>query len=189
MELYAPFGEKMALGARMIVPYILMVFLFTFNIVAFPYPITGIVKTPFVLMALYYWAVYRPTLVPPWLAFCAGILMDLLSGLPVGLNGGVFVALRWIVSDQRRFLTGQPFLVIWLGFSILNVFVNIFQWAVFGLTGLAWPPLIDLMPSVFLGFALFPSVCLLLHLTHKILPEGGAGGKRHLTSQRRRPAL
>lgn len=164
-------GEKITAGGRLAVPYTLMIILFALNIVALPYPMSGTIKAPLTLMTLYYWSIYRPSLLPPVLVFLAGLAMDFLSGVPVGLNAALLVALRWFVSDQRRFLTGQPFIVIWLGFSILNLLAEIVQWAIFGLTALSWPPIADFLPSVFLGFALFPAVCMLLSLTYKVLPE------------------
>jgi rod shape-determining protein MreD len=187
MDSYTYFGEKISLGGRFALPYAFMAVLFALNVIAVPYPMSGTVKIPFILMTLYYWSIYRPTLVPPPLAFCTGLLMDLLSGLPVGLNAALLVAIQWLVSDQRRFLTGQPFIVIWLGFGLLNAFATLLQWGMFGLTGLKWPPLLDLVPSIGLGFVLFPFICGLLNLTHKLLPspaDTALGGKGSLDSQR-----
>jgi rod shape-determining protein MreD len=128
------------------------------------------VMAPLFLLGLYYWSIYRPTMIPPWLAFSAGIINDLVGGLPVGLNACVYVLAQWIVSDQRRYLMGQSFVMIWLGFLVLSAGAALLEWLMFGLAAQHLIPLRPLVFSVGLGFACFPLVCLLLHWTHKILP-------------------
>ena len=38
------------------------------------------------LVAVYYWAVHRPSLMPAWVVFLIGLFQDLLSGGPVGVG-------------------------------------------------------------------------------------------------------
>lgn len=162
--------ERLDLGGRMAVPYFFVGLLFVLNIVSLSYPFTGGIKVPFILMALYYWSIFRPTMIPGWLAFAIGIVLDLLSGLPVGINASIFVVLQWVVSDQRRFLMGQPFIMIWSGFGLVAAISSFLQWFLFGLSTLHWPSIVPVGISFVLGFVLFPVVCLLFHFTHKILP-------------------
>ncbi len=170
MSLISTFSERLELGARTVLPYSLMALLLLLNSVSVPYAMSGDVKAPFFLMVIYYWSIYRPTLIPPWLAFCTGIITDLLGGLPVGLNACVYVLVQWIVSDQRRFLMGQSFIMIWIGFLVLSVLSELLEWMIFGMVNYQWTPLKPLVFSVGLGSACFPLIGLLLHWTHKILP-------------------
>ncbi len=126
---------------------------------------------PLFLMAVFYWSAYRPTLVPLWFVFLMGILLDLLSGAPVGLNAMVLVMVRWLVTDQRLFLTGQPFMIVWIGFVLVCAGAALCQWALYGLLNLYWSSPAQLLVIVGLGAALFPLVNILLHATHKFLPE------------------
>jgi rod shape-determining protein MreD len=170
MGSFSTFTERLNFGVRMLVPYAFMAFLFLLNIVAVSYPLTGAIKAPFFLMAIYYWAIFRPTLIPAWLVFIAGILMDLLSGLPLGMNALPFLVIHWIVADQRRYLLGQPFLMLWIIFCLLSLGAVVLQWLLYGLIHMHWPSLIPLWAPSLLGIALFPLICVMLHLTHKILP-------------------
>ena len=154
----------------MILPYGAVFSLFLLNVIALPWPLSGDVKAPFILIAVYYWSLYRPTMMPAWLAFALGIAFDLVAGVPLGLNAFVFVSVQWIVSDQRRFLMGQSFVMIWLGFVFLTAAFILLQWLAIGALNLFWLPVMPALFSVLSGAALFPPVYALLHLTHKILP-------------------
>lgn len=170
MAFFSIFGERAELGVRMLVPYTAILALLILNIVAMSYPMTGGIKSPLFLMAIYYWSIYRPTLLPALIVFLAGCAIDLMGGLPLGLHALVFVATQWIVTDQRRLLMAQPFVVIWIAFGIISLVCTLLQWLILGaLTG-GFSSLKPILFSVALGIALFPLVNFLLHGTHKILP-------------------
>ena len=134
---------------------------------------------PLFLMAIYSWSAYRPTLVPLWFVFMTGLLLDILSGAPIGLNALVLVTVRWLVTDQRLFLTGQPFIIVWLGFILVSAAAVFCQWGLYGMLNLFWTPPRQLLTVIGLGAAFFPVVNLLLHATHKFLPEiSGSYGKK-----------
>ncbi|MGB4107200.1 MAG: rod shape-determining protein MreD [Alphaproteobacteria bacterium] len=176
MGYFSTGSERAEAGIRFIVPYSLMAVLLVFSIVSFTFPVAGSVKAPLLLMAIYYWAIYRPTLIPAWLVFTAGILVDFIIYYPVvGISALVFVVVHWIVSDQRRYLMGQSFLMTWIGFVIVSTVAGLAQWFIFGFLNGMWPPLRPLCFSVLLGVALFPVISMLLHITHKILPEPRTG--------------
>lgn len=171
MAFFSSWTERAETGLRLCSACFLMLVLLIFNVIAISYPFSGVIRAPFFLMAIYYWSIYRPTLVPSWFVFIAGSLIDLLSGLPLGLNALIFVLTQWIVADQRRFLMGQSFLMIWVGFAVVSAIAGGVQWTVFGLiNGASWPSLLPAAFSVFSGIVIFPVISLLLHLSHKILP-------------------
>lgn len=159
---------------RLSVAYAFIGFIFTLNTVALSFPVTGDIKPPLLLMVIYYWSIYRPTLLPPWFVFMLGALMDFISGWPVGLSALIYVAVHWLIADQRRFLMSQSFVMIWAGYAFVSVVAAFTQWVVFGLIQWNWTPFSPIWYSVFLGAALFPLFSVLLHLTHKILPHSAS---------------
>lgn len=161
--------ERLEAAGRMFVPYALMAVLFILNVISAPYPLSMIFKAPFFLMAVYYWSIYRPALIPPWLIFLIGLLLDLLSGLPLGLNAAIFLLCRMAVTDQRRFLASQNFVMLWIGFTLVHICFVLAQWLVFSLIHRQWFPFLETGFVVVLGIALFPAVCVFLHLTHRVL--------------------
>lgn len=157
---------------RLGVAYILLAMLFVLSVVSVPYPISAFFKTPLLLMALYYWCVYRPTLLPPWLVFAAGVLFDLVSGVQfIGLHGLLFLLYRVAILDQRRFVVGQSFPMVWLGFLIVATVYHASLWIAFSVLNLQLMPIKASLPVYALSIFVFPIVYICLHLTHKILPE------------------
>lgn len=139
------------------------------NLMALPYPFNGPVKVPLVLMCIYYWSVYRPSFMPAWLVFLLGLIMDIISGMPLGLNAFVYMVFQWITIRQRRVLTGQSFLVIWTGFTALLCGTFLLRWGLFGVLFTA-PPIKPFFITGALSLSLFPLVSLILHYGHKALP-------------------
>ena len=71
------------------------------------------------LMAVYHWAIFRPRLLPAYAVFLAGLLQDILSGAPLGVNALVFLVAYGVVLSQKKFFTGKSFLILWLGFALV----------------------------------------------------------------------
>ncbi|MBK6896916.1 MAG: rod shape-determining protein MreD [Alphaproteobacteria bacterium] len=163
---------------RFSVAYLVIFLLFFVNVQGPSLLSASGLGAPLFLMAVYYWSAYRPTLVPLWFVFFMGLLLDLLSGAPIGLNALVLVMVRWLVTDQRLFLTGQPFLIVWIGFFLVSVATILCQWFLMGALNLYWPPVQQAGIMIGLGAALFPVVSILLHATHTVLPERPGGNRR-----------
>jgi rod shape-determining protein MreD len=162
--------KKIENTGRFALPY-LVLFLFTiFNLIHLPLPYTGLSKPYFILIFIYYFAIYRPTLIPPLFCFILGVIVDTLSGVPIGLNAFIFVGVQWIVSDQRRFLTGQPYITIWAVFVLVCIACGAWQWGLLGLTQLEWSSPIPGMVSIAISLFIFPFATLLLNFIHRILP-------------------
>ena len=170
MNNFSYFAERLESAARKALPYSLMVVLLLLDCVPMPFSTGGHIKAPFFLMGIYYWSIYRPTLIPPWMAFAAGLAADLIGGLPLGFSAASYVLAQWLVMDQRRFLMGQSFVMLWFGFLALSVLISLIQWFIFAAVNFSWPPLRPIFFSLLLGQALFPLICVVLHWTHRMLP-------------------
>ena len=143
------------------------------NIVSFSMPHAGDFKPFFLLMAVYYWAIYRPTMMPVAYTFALGLIMDLLAELPIGLSALILVALQTIVRHSRLFLMGQPYIMVWLGFGIVALGNAFCLWLVMSLASFSFAPmgaLLQTMVAVLLSVMLFPLATLILQGVHRILP-------------------
>ncbi|MCW5730286.1 MAG: rod shape-determining protein MreD [Alphaproteobacteria bacterium] len=82
------------------------------------------------VIAVYYWGVYRPDLLPAWAAFALGLVEDALSGGPLGLMALVLALVQGVCVSQRRFLAGAGFVVGWSGFALVAGGAALFIWSV-----------------------------------------------------------
>ena len=85
------------------------------------------------IIVIFYWTVYRPDLVPPFVLFLIGLIDDVVMGTPLGLMASVFVVLYGVTLTQRQFFIGKSFYVTWLGFSIISAFCICLIWVLVAL--------------------------------------------------------
>ena len=154
--------------SRYILPGLAMAFLFVMSVVPMHIPYYGPVRPYFMLMAVFFFAVYRPALMPPSLAFLLGLLVDLLSFTPLGLTSLVLVAVQWIAREQRKFILSQSFLLIWCGFMLLVAASCALQWGMFSLMRVAPVSPGPVAVSAVLTVFMFPPVALLLFFVHRV---------------------
>lgn len=114
---------------RLLTPFLLTLVLVILNIVPLQIPGFSSVVPLLPLMAIYYWAVYRSELLPAYAVFGIGLLHDIFSGTPIGINTIVFLLVYGVVNWQHRFLFGKSFAVIWLGFGVVSAGAFVLTWA------------------------------------------------------------
>jgi len=131
----------------------------------------GEVRPAFMLMAVYYWTILRPSPFLPLAVFVIGLVLDLLSAHPFGMHALIFVAAQWISSGQRRFFLGQSFLVVWAGFALIALGAGLVQWGLFSLFNMSLLSMKAMLISVLLSTLLFPLLVWPLSLVHKALVE------------------
>ena len=119
------------LGPKL-VPVTLTVLLAILSVVPLQIPGYAAVTPSFVLMSIFHWTIYRPEHMPYIAVFLIGLFVDLLTSAPgsvVGLSPLVFLLVRSVVLDQRRFFAGKSFPVLWWGFAIAAITVDTAFWA------------------------------------------------------------
>jgi len=104
------------------------------------------VAPAFTLMAVYYWTIYRPDLLPALALFIVGTAQDLLSGGLPGVTPLAVLLTRASRLGQRRHFVNRPFPFIWAGFTILSVGAMFFLWALHSLLA---AELLDFRSTVF----------------------------------------
>lgn len=134
--------------------------LILFLLSVFPFKLLHLaeVRPAFLLMAVYYWAVFRPQTLSPLGAFLAGLLLDLLAAGPLGLNALTLLGARQLTGRQRRFLFGQSFPVLWMCFFLVSALAFLLQWGVFSLFSLQFMAPRPMLISAALTGLFFPPV-------------------------------
>lgn len=124
----------------------------------------------FMLMILYYWAIYRPSLMSAWFIFVIGFLYDLVLGFPAGLHSILFLAYYWIIKLQRVFFLGQGYSMTWIGFCLSCFAVLTLEHIFFSAIAGTFLTLSSVLNGLFLSGLIYPFVSLVLTLLSHILP-------------------
>jgi len=149
--------------------YVSFAGLFFLNILPTGYASFTGLQPAFLFMIVFYWSIFYPPALPFWLVFVLGICFDLLTGFPVGGTAFVLLNVQWLLREQRRFLHGQPFFVLWLSFALLCYAVLFMQWSIFSLFSWHVMPLIPVITNTLLTISLFPFIVILFHNLRKML--------------------
>ena len=149
-------------SARLLAPFLISAALVM--LAALPVKIPGYGQIAFNvgLMTVFYWAIYRPDLMPAVAAFCLGLWQDILVGSPVGLYALILLLANWAIVSQRTFFQGKSFGVIWFCFALVTLAAAILAWLVVSVLNTS---VIDPMPGLFqalLTIGVFPFTAWLL---------------------------
>ncbi|WP_119167683.1 rod shape-determining protein MreD [Algihabitans albus] len=120
--------QRLDLMARGLAPLSITFLLMIATVLPTRTPEIAPVMPALVLTAVYYWAIFRPDLLPIWLVFLLGIVHDLLTGAPLGLGAAVFLTAYLAVAAQRRFFAHATFAMLWAGFLLVAAMALTVEW-------------------------------------------------------------
>jgi rod shape-determining protein MreD len=164
--------QRLDQTGRRFLPVVTAMLLGVLAVLPIGIPQWGALAPPLMLIAVFYWSLVRPDLMPPTAAFLLGLFQDMLSGAPIGSGALVMVATQWTMRGQQRFLVNRPFLLLWSAFIPVAAGAGLIEWLVYALINLHAVPILSSLVRLVLGFALFPVVAwLVLIPTHSTLPR------------------
>jgi rod shape-determining protein MreD len=121
--------QRMDAFSRQLVPCASTMALAIIGVVPLHIPRFDSVAPSLSLIAVFYWTLYRPELMPVWAVFVLGIVQDALAGLPLGVGACTLTVAHAIVVAQRRFLIGKSFAVVWLSLALVVLATVALGWA------------------------------------------------------------
>jgi rod shape-determining protein MreD len=128
-------------------------------------------KLSFLLIGIYFWLIFKPSFIPYLLLFAAGLMLDFLSGGLVGLYTFCFMVLGIIVRNQRKFLLGQSWSVVWAGFCVATFIMTFIQFIAYSLAYLTFPPLLPMFYGLTISCLLYPLLLPPLMLLNRLLQD------------------
>ncbi len=162
-------------AARGLTPSLLLLFMVFLGQLPFSLASQSAVTPFFVLMAVFYWGLHRPDLLPAAVVFVIGLLQDALEGEPFGVNAFVLIAVYWFVAAQQRHFRGQAFMALWLVFGLVALAAETMRWLlVSALSGRLFGPG-GIAIELLLTIALYPLLTVAFALAHKTLPRPESG--------------
>ena len=163
--------QRLDFLARNLTPLLITLVFVIVSVMPTRLPGASYIVPAFVLMSVYYWSLHRADLLPAIAVFAIGLLQDILSGTPLGLNAVVLIGVYGVGITQRRFFYGKSFLVVWWGFMSIAAVAMALSWllmAVFS-EGLLSP-----RPALFeylMTVTFYPPVAWLFGQIHRVLPR------------------
>lgn len=88
---------------------------------AMPWPAWTVLRPDLAIIALYYWRLYRPDRAGPGLAFAAGMAVDVVSGVHLGVNAFSYLVLIFLTSRMGSRLRAVHYTWQLLGLLVLVV--------------------------------------------------------------------
>lgn len=125
--------QRLDQTARQWVPFSATTLLMLFGLTPLYVPAFSSVTPMLTLIAIYYWAVYRPEVLGYGAGFAVGLLEDLLVGTPLGSTSLILMLCQWLVFYQQKFFNGRPFHVVWAAFVLVSVSAVILRWILVGI--------------------------------------------------------
>lgn len=116
------------------------------------------VRPYFILIIVFFWAIYRPSLFHPIYIIAIGVLYDMVLNLYIGLHSFLFLAVFFIVQSQRLFIIGQNYFVVIFLFSLVLFSSLFFEWAVYSIFNFSLFPYMPLLINFIFTLMLFPIV-------------------------------
>lgn len=164
--------HRLDLLARNLSPFALTVVLVIFAKVPLQVPDISPVLPSLAIIAVFYWSVHRPDLMPIWAVFLVGLVQDLLGAGPMGIGILALLLVHGIVAAQRRFFASASFLMMWCAFALVAMGAMALVWL---LTSAFQNALLDPRPAVFgyfLTVAIYPCLAwLFVQAQRAFLPQ------------------
>ena len=163
-------SEKLSLYSRLGIAHAVIFFLFLLGLISYSIPFSDATRPYFIIISIYFWAIYRPTLLPIAYVFILGLLFDFILNYPVGLHALLFVAVQWGIRDQRLFFLGQPYMIVLIGFAFTCFAVLLSEWLFFSLLLGRGGDFNSVIYGTLISTLIFPIVTLLFNMIYRILP-------------------
>lgn len=148
--------QKVGAWLRPLVPVTATFFFILLSALTLPFPYIGSIAPMLGLSAIYYWAIYRPDLLRPFMVFALGVFNDMVHFLPMGLSALLFIGIYQIAFAQRRYFAKQSFLVLWSSFAGAAFLCSLVGWVVTSFYEAALLPTMPIFLQYLMTLLLFP---------------------------------
>jgi rod shape-determining protein MreD len=122
------------------------------------------------LMVIYYWCVYRPSLLGNGYVFAVGFLKDILINAAFGINAFTNLTIRLLI--MRKGGNFQPtFYFLWFGFAIILMVAITIKWLLFSFVAQEWLNVGMALKHFFVSVLIYPFVHNFLNKIYVLLPR------------------
>jgi len=121
----------------------------------------------FCAISIYYWSIYQNPKLPYYSIFGLSMLLDLLTGIPLGLSALIYLLVKAILNSQRTFFMGKPFWIVWVGFTLVMVGISVFGWTISSLYFSKFVAPLPFLIQCVLTILLYPVISFFLSILNR----------------------
>ena len=121
--------------------------------------------------AIFYWTIYQPEAMTPWVAALVGLASDILGLSPFGLSMLLALVICGSAQFWRQQLAEASFFVVWLAFAATSLATFFVGWALAALILEQWPDPWPIALQGIVNVALYPVLTLLCGRLQRALFE------------------
>jgi len=121
--------------------------------------------------AIFYWTIYQPEAMTPWVAALVGLASDILGLSPFGLSMLLALIICGSAQFWRQQLAEASFVVVWLAFAATSLVTFFVGWALAALILEQWPDPWPIALQGIVNVALYPILTLLCGRLQRALFE------------------
>lgn len=158
--------QRMDLWVRHLLPAGLTLVLVMFGAMPTHLPGFAEISPQLPLIGVFYWAIYRPDLLPASMAFAIGLLNDILMGTPLGVSPLIYLLVHGLTLSQRRFFLGKPFMVAWCCFAVVAAVALLLEWSLVCMLVDGMAPMKPVLFTLLMCVAVYPLLSWLFGKTH-----------------------
>jgi len=92
------------------------------------------------LVAVFFWAIFGPSFLPPWAVFVLGLAQDFATGAPIGFWPVVYLAAYGFTVSQRVFFIGRSGWGVVFGFLVVALLTATVAWVLGSIVYARWLP-------------------------------------------------
>jgi len=111
--------------------------------------------------SIFYWTIYQPEAMTPWVAALIGLASDVLGLSPFGLSMLLALVICGSAQFWRQQLAEASFFVVWLAFAATSLGAFFVGWALAALILEQWPDPWPIALQGIVNVALYPVLTLL----------------------------
>jgi len=114
------------------------------------------------LIAIYYWTVNAPSVLPYWFVFLGGLLIDMSVDSLLGLHAFTFLIYVLVLGRVARIIKSQPLMYHVVIFILSAALFEIMRWSVMSLLTFSVMPIFPSVMSIVLNIVAFLPIMLVL---------------------------
>lgn len=80
------------------------------------------------LIPVFYWGMMQAREMPYWFVFLLGLVMDAVTGVPMGLSSLLYIMLLALLHTQRKFIHKEGFVIKWAYFALVLAVIASLNW-------------------------------------------------------------